>query len=337
MTSVLWISGINMFMSLQIPFVQFTILLVGYFVLGPSDLYKLTKEIGKFVQNFRTFTSEATATLETNMENQLQLEEIRKAQRELTEAFSFRRSINVDKDTDPFEVNAQSPRLAVEEEITEVAGVTSTLAPHKTKKVRRVKKKKVDFSPIDIDKSSLDASASTNLANNVPDLDLDDPSSDTADRAMESIQAARDKLAKEQEVATVEEPIAQRHQERLERLQRAGESSPANGQVAMAEQSRFQQQLSGQWNNQILTNEEKLDPLATIMQRLAVLEEEKVATDLRLQEEFRLREENEERFYREKRQLLDEAAANAKVQASSYASTVASPSSTSATGSEGNN
>jgi Sec-independent protein translocase protein TatA len=335
MTSFLWISGNNMLMSLQIPLVQFTILLVGYFVLGPSDLYKLTKEIGKFVQNFRTFTSEATATLETNMENQLQLEEIRKAQRELTEAFSFRRSINVDKDTDPFEVNAQSPRLAVEEEITEVAGVTSTLAPHKTKKVRRVKKKKVDFSPIDIDKSSLDASASTNLANDVPDLDLDDPSSDTADRAMESIQAARDKLAKEQEVATVEEPIAQRHQERLERLQRAGESSPANGQVAMAEQSRFQQQLSGQWNNQILTNEEKLDPLATIMQRLAVLEEEKVATDLRLQEEFRLREENEERFYREKRQLLDEAAA--KVQASFYASTMASPSSTSATGSEGNN
>ena len=84
---------------------------MGYFVLGPTDLYKLVKEIGKFVQNFQTFTSEATASFENNLESQLQLEEIRKAQRELTDAFSFRRSINVDEDTEAFEVNAQSPRI----------------------------------------------------------------------------------------------------------------------------------------------------------------------------------------------------------------------------------
>eukprot|EP00980_Cylindrotheca_fusiformis_P031772 scaffold26938_cov113-Cylindrotheca_fusiformis.AAC.1 len=88
----------------------FTILLVGYFVLGPSDLYKVTKEIGKFVQNVRKFSDEATSTLENSMESQLQLEEIRKAQRELNDAFSFRRSINVEEDSNPFEVNAQSPR-----------------------------------------------------------------------------------------------------------------------------------------------------------------------------------------------------------------------------------
>jgi Sec-independent protein translocase protein TatA len=312
--------------------VQFTILLVGYFVLGPSDLYKLTKEIGKFVQNFRTFTTEATTTLEANMENQLQLEEIRKAQRELTEAFSFRRSINVDEDTDPFEVNAQSPRPAAEEEIAEVAGMTGTLEPPKKKRVRRVKKNKVKASPFDIEKNPFDVSESTNLANNVPDLDLDNNLLDAADKAMESMQAARDTLAEEQKVVAAKEAAAQTRKERMERLQRAQESHPANGEVSIAEQSRFQQQLSGDWNSQILTNDDKLDPLAGIMKRLAVLEEEKIAADKRLQEEFRLREENEERFYREKRQLLEDAAA--EVQASAYASTATSTSSTSATDSE---
>mmetsp|Transcript_14840 Transcript_14840/g.17037 ORF Transcript_14840/g.17037 Transcript_14840/m.17037 type:complete len:237 (+) Transcript_14840:183-893(+) len=80
----------------------FTILLVGYFVLGPNDLYKLTKEVGKFVQNFRTLGSEASKTLETNLESQLELEEIRKAQRNLNDAFSFRRTINVDDDDEVF-------------------------------------------------------------------------------------------------------------------------------------------------------------------------------------------------------------------------------------------
>ena len=85
---------------------------MGYFVLGPSDLYKLTKEIGKTYQHFRTFTTEATASLEKSLESNFQLEEIRKAQRDLNEAFSFRRSINVDADadTDLFEVNAKSER-----------------------------------------------------------------------------------------------------------------------------------------------------------------------------------------------------------------------------------
>ena len=75
---------------------------MGYFILGPSDLYKLTKEIGKFIQNFRTLGAEATKTLETSMESQLQLDDIRKAQRELNDAFSFRRTINVDDEGDAF-------------------------------------------------------------------------------------------------------------------------------------------------------------------------------------------------------------------------------------------
>jgi Sec-independent protein translocase protein TatA len=78
--------------------------------LGPSDLYKLTKEIGKFIQNIQTLGSDLSTTLETNMESQLQLEDLRKAQRELTDAFSFRRSINVD-DTEAFATTVATPRV----------------------------------------------------------------------------------------------------------------------------------------------------------------------------------------------------------------------------------
>ena len=84
--------------------------MVGYFVLGPSDLYKLVKEIGKFVQNIRTLGTDLTTTFESNMESQLQLEELRKAQRELNDAFSFRRSINTDETSDAFSTTATTPR-----------------------------------------------------------------------------------------------------------------------------------------------------------------------------------------------------------------------------------
>ena len=83
------------------------------------------------------------------------------------------------------------------------------------------------------------------------------------------------------------------------------------------EQERFAAQLSGQWNDSILENEDQLGPLAKIMDRLAILEEEKKAGLLRLEEEFRLRNEIEEKFYQQKRQVLEEAAA--EVQAAAYA------------------
>lgn len=270
------------------------------------------------------------------MESQLQLEEIRKAQRELTDAFSFRRSINVDEDTDPFEVNVQSPRPALEEDIAVGAAEATAVGsatPRKKKRVRRVKKKNVEAPPTEDEDNPFGVTDTTELANNVPDLDLDDDLSDAADRAMDSMLAARDELAKEEKAAAAKEAAAQTRKERKERLERAQANSQANGEAASVEQSRFQQQLSGDWNSQILANNDKLDPLTGIMERLAVLEEEKIAADKRLQEEFRLREENEERFYREKRKLLEEAAA--EVQASVYAS--ATTSSTSSSSSDSSN
>ena len=67
------ISSLPLYLFILNFFTQATILLVGYFVLGPSDLYKLVKEIGKFIQNVRTLGTEATKTFENTMESQLEL------------------------------------------------------------------------------------------------------------------------------------------------------------------------------------------------------------------------------------------------------------------------
>ena len=112
---------------------------------------------------------------------------------------------------------------------------------------------------------------------------------------------------------------AKRREAYLERLQSKEEGFTENKLEASEQEAnaaRFQAQMSGNWNDQILAKEADLTPVAEIMERLAILEEEKMAADQRLQEEFRLREENEEKFYREKRKLLEEAAA--KIQAKAY-------------------
>jgi Sec-independent protein translocase protein TatA len=314
--------------------------LIGYFVLGPSDLYKLVKEIGKFIQNFQTFATEATASLENNMESQLQLEEIRKAQRELNDAFSFRRSINVEADSDPFAVNVQSPRgeddvmtqstNEPDYDLTTSATAGATVAPKK-KKMRRVKrKKKVAVEPavasetaeelVEEVKNDVMLSATSSneqLVNDIPsELGIDDEFLEAENKAMESILNGSNDV--EDETSTL---AAQIRDERIERLERAQSQSLESDDIfSSVEQSRFQQQMSGDWNNQILANNDKLEPLAEVMNLLAVLEEEKLATDKRLQEEFKAREVNEEKFYLEKRKVLEEAAAG--IQAQAYAGNI---------------
>jgi Sec-independent protein translocase protein TatA len=334
---------------------QFTILLVGYFVLGPSDLYKLTKEIGTFFQTFKTFTAEATATFENTMESNLQLDEIRKAQRDLNEAFSFRRSINVDAESEAFEVNAKSARgpsptdptpasFATERPSASTRATTTEAdkgAGPKKKIRRRVRKREaIEEFPL---ASEIDP---TNLNQNVFDLDMTETmrrEQEADDKAMKSLEEARVQLWNEREDLNQEqrtkdegtpadewnEAQTQLRRQRMERMQAsenqlsfddgeedqvqrelASEAGYDNflGDTASAE-SRFQAQFSGSWNDQIMSNTDALKPLAAIMERLAALEEEKNAADARLQEEFRLREENEEKFYREKRRLLEESAA----------------------------
>ena len=152
---------------------QFLILLVGYFVLGPSDLYKLVKEIGKFVQNIRTLGTDLSTTLENNMESSLQLDELRKAQRELNDAFSFRRSINVDEDSEAFSVQAGSAQQAEQAAVATATGSSGVAAvaadatatsPTKTKKIRRRVRRK----PTEEE----EAAAAAPVSSPIPDLEM---------------------------------------------------------------------------------------------------------------------------------------------------------------------
>jgi hypothetical protein len=284
---------------------------VGYFVLGPSDLYKLTKEIGKGIQNFRTLSSDVTKTFENNMESQLQLEELRKAQRELNDAFSFRRSINVDEQAEAF---ATTPEMSSVNTPTEEKGTTSTetsdAAPKRKKKRRRIKKKKT----VPEEEEANGTTATAPASKSVPDLEMPAP---------------WDVEPADEEERRRTEAELQLREERMERLKSGTQGEPPvdefgaptdmfMGETPAQEQERFAQQMSDTWNAQIMANEEELEPLAKVMERLAILEEEKNAANARLEEEFRLRTELEEKFYREKRAILEEAAA--EVQAGAYAS-----------------
>jgi len=329
----------------------FLILLVGYFVLGPSDLYKLTKEIGKFVQNFRTFTTEATSTIENNLESNLQLEEIRKAQRDLNEAFSFRRSINVDETSEAFEVNAQTERLG-ETGIDPVASVVApatvseaaatAAASGKKKKIRRRRKKQPE---VDIAAATAQQPVTTDIPQ---DLDMtksfEAPTGPAMDeitrkeqeedaKAMADLERARAELLAERDTLESKRQAASTNttslrDERMARLK--GETAAAQRELATSDDydlsieeknaaaNRFQAQLNGSWNDQIVADTEELQPLAVIMDQLALLEEEKIAADVRLEEEYKVRAENEESYYRQKRSLLEKAAQT--IQTDSYAS-----------------
>lgn len=306
-------------------------LLVGYFVLGPSELYKLVKEIGKFIQNFRTLGTEAAKSFEGTMENQLELTELRKAQAELNEAFSFRRSINTDQYGDAFGGNsfsentlmggATATATAAATAVSEEGEGTTTTTNKKRRLVRRRKKKVVE-------EEEMDVPSEEEMMKEYPDLDMLD--ADVTDGTASSSSASG---AEEWE---------KRRVERIERLT-SSPPSAAEGpdwmtaseeEVASAvfdrpndnvdpaleayEKQRFQSQLSAEsWNAQVVANEDKLSPLSMAMQRLAILEEEKNAADRRIEEEYQRRMDNEDRYYLEKRRALEDAIA--EIQEGAYA------------------
>jgi len=288
-------------------------LLVGYFVLGPSDLYKLVKEIGKFVQNFRTLGTEAAKSFEGTMENQLEIEGLRKAQAELNDAFSFRRSINTDEYSEAFDESNFVGNTVESAAAATAVAEGSTGARKKKRMVRRRKKRPEDEVPPD-EVPAADA------AKEYPDLDMLDADDSSANGSSSSGGEAAD--------------ADKRRAERLERLT-AGEGEPKPGEpdwfkaseeevasdvlgqqqtytkdpaMAAYEKQRFQSQLTAEdWNAQVMANEDKLSPMAMVMQRLALLEDEKNAADRRIEEEYRERMDNEDRFYLEKRRALEEA------------------------------
>jgi Sec-independent protein translocase protein TatA len=247
-------------------------LLVGYFILGPSELYKITKDIGKFIQNFRTLGSEATKSFETAMEDQLQMQEIRKAQRELNNAFSFRRSINVDQDAEAFAEPKKNDDLVADD----MDGST------KKKKKRRIKRKVTVDETVD------------QIETVVPDLDMTDafPSPVSEDGDLSNADATN--------VNRTIDPSIPPDMNRPEQQMPSWSEEEQN--------ARFAEQLSGNWNQRILDNQENLSPLAQVMEKLALLEEEREMINQRLEEEFRLRKQNDEKFYQQKRALLENAA-----------------------------
>ena len=302
---------------INVPFVvflQFTILLVGYFILGPSDLYKVVKEIGKFVQNIQSFSTDLTKTFENNMEDQLQLNEIRKAQQELTDAFSFRRTINVDQEEEAFATTVDSPRG----ETPAAAAVASSSSGKKIIRRRAKKKEPEDSTVPDLEMpmdESVMAAADENVAASVlasvsePALASDEP-----------------ELTPE-ELAIIDQEFEQYTSSPLPSSSSSESSSSAsswfqdegvadkNDESDLSAAARFQQQLSGTWNNQVLANEDKLEPLAAVMQKIALLQEEKAAAEARLQEEFQRREQLEQEFYDKQKVLLEEAAVQIQSQA----------------------
>ena len=299
------------------------ILLVGYFVLGPSDLYKLVKEIGKFIQNVRTLGTEATKSFESSMENQLEITELRKAQSELNEAFSFRRSINTDTDADAFVEAFSEEAAATTAAAAATAAAGSTVlateegegeegaAPKKKKRrlVRRKKKKAVEEEIEEQPKLDED------MMMEYPDLDMLDTDLPETSSDEERLRAERlERLSGSSTSATESEPDWFKASDEDIASQilnnNNNEPSPAvqNAALDKFETNRFQSQLSAQdWNSQVMANEDKLAPLSMVMQRLAILEEEKQAADRRLEEEYQRRMDNEDKFYLEKRRVLEDA------------------------------
>lgn len=286
---------------------QFTILLVGYFVLGPSDLYKVVKSIGSFVQNARTLTTDLTKTFETNMESQLQLEEIRKAQRELNDAFSFRRSINVDRDEDAFSTTVTTPRegwvegqdpneVAAEAEEPGVAvpvfdegaaASTATAVAPKEKKMKRRRRVPLQ-QPVDNNEVN-----SENLYG-VPDLEMPGIASSSLT---------------EEEKATIDDEFEKYTSATLDEDEAGDVSESAklaeeDVEAVLSAQQRFQQQLSGNWNDQIVASE---DVLTAVLRKLSLLEEEKAAATKRLEEEFERRSQLDETYYSRQREVLESA------------------------------
>jgi len=97
---------------------------VGYFLLGPEDLYKLSKEIGRLVAQARRTLAESAAEWQSTMDAQFELKELETLQKsaaELRDAFDFRsaryasdfREFRGADEPPPFNPPVQSQQTAV--------------------------------------------------------------------------------------------------------------------------------------------------------------------------------------------------------------------------------
>lgn len=303
----------------------FTILLVGYFVLGPSDLYKIVKQVGKFVNQARVLSTDLTTTLEENMENSIQLEELRKAQTELTDAFSFRRTINVDDEGEAFSTNVNTPRSAE----TPTAVADRAAKSGKKKRIRR--KKRVVAPPTETEIPDLEMPGSEPLASVINQDDEAEGPTYTDEEARQ--------IEEEFEKYTAEgggnwfddddKKLAEGTSEASSIASDAGIASSSSEEISSVDtpttpppatlspeeekmaQARFQQQSDPNvWNKKIMEKEEELEPMAKVMELLAVLDDERATANKRLEEEYQKRKELDDAYFQKQRRLLEETAAD---------------------------
>lgn len=291
----------------------------------------------------RSVAAETTATFENTMEDQLQMKEMQSAARELNDAFSFRRSINYD-----LKEEADILKEVTGDEANVVAAATAVASEEavstiKNRKKRR-KKKKATPPPVEEIPQELEMPTGDDWFNPESVMTADSLENDDVSRKsrMSRLQQSASnanidggsesqneefvlpEFSETSEKAATDAAVAKFNSQRDQLENIDPQSMTENGfdtakydavEEANA-QARFAAQLSQDWNNSILDNSETLEPLGKIMERLAILEEERAATEKRLEEEFRLRTDLEERFYKEKRQILEEGAA--EIQAEAY-------------------
>jgi hypothetical protein len=279
------------------------------------------------------------------MEGQLQLNEIRKAQRELTDAFSFRRTINVDQDEEAFTTTVTSPRaddpmmmmmmtntntMAAAGEGT-VAAADGSLLSTTTgkKKIRRRVRKAVEPAetttsvPDTLEMPSDESEMMLMMGQGITTTTMEAEALDGAESPplMSSDNTA---TKDEPEISPEEQAIIDREFDQYT-LTEPSWYNDDNGDTIAADlggTSRFQEQLNGSWNDRILANQDKLEPLAAVMQKIALLQEEKAAAEARLQEEFQRREQLEQDYYEKQKELLEEAVV--QIQSQAYAGTMVS-------------
>ena len=337
------------------------------------------KEIGKFIQNIRTLGSDLTTTFENNMNDVVQLEELRKAQRELNDAFSFRRSINVEPESEAFSVQpaynsatsatwdsngyesgntgsgAAVTAMASTATASSAVTATSTTNPPIGRKVRRRILKKAPVSPPpsspsfptvtdygmpnfgdvpaeldmssyynnnEVDKSS-SSSSSTMSAEELDEIEREfdqytSTSTNTASKSSNTMDMEETSTSPwfNTENDTETKPLM---------TSSTGTTTPKETIVPLElqqqQQSRFQQQLSGTWNNQVIANEDKLEPIAVVMNQIALLEKQKKEAMERITEEYEQKKKLETSFYLQQRQLLEQAVTNVQNEAFGITST----------------
>jgi hypothetical protein len=287
------------------------------------------KEIGKFIQNVRTMGTDLTTSFENNMESQLQLNELRKAQRELNDAFSFRRSINTNPyEDEAFTTTVETPREPSVLDASTMAATGGGAATATTvggggskKKIRRkrviVKKKQPSAEATTTNPDTLEMPATEGAGTTATVT----TKSKSDNRPMDPFIRDSVRYTKEEEDAinadfdkytlgtgagaASDNDDSSDTAAYTKQYNDYGLPPPVPQQDAA--QSRFQQQLSGTWNDSVIRNGDALEPVGQIMQLLAVLEEEKIAATKRLEEEFRKRAEMDEAYYQKQRQLLKNA------------------------------